>query len=175
MNGKIKAITILTIFLFLSISMSGCVGPGEIIDRIGTIITGGKKYEWETKLDSGEKEFRWINMINKDLAYVNSHPFIIVEDTKRLHIKIEVVFSFPLLGLDIFSQGGINATIQSPSGENEYMSYNTPLKPKSWKESLYIPTPASGEWKVIVKARGYGNYQIKVAAEEPVERKGILP
>ncbi len=147
--------------------MSGCIGPGEMINRISTIITGEKRYEWKQKLDTGEKEFRWINMINKDLAYVNSHPFIIVEDTKRLHIKIEVVFSFPLLGLDILSQGGINVTIQSPSGEKNYMSYNTPLKPKSWSDELFIYMPEYGKWEVIVKARGYGNYQIRVAAEEP--------
>lgn len=175
MNTKIKAIAILTIFLFLSISMSGCVGPGEMIDRIGTTITGGKKYEWKQKLDTGEKEFRWINMINKDLAMIKNHPFIIVEDTKRFHIKIEVEFSNPLLGLDILSQGGINFTIQSPSGENYYMNYNTALKPKSWSEPLYIHEPENGKWEVIVKARGYGNYQIKVEGYEPVEKKGILP
>lgn len=175
MNAKIKAIVVLTTFLFLSISMSGCIGPGEMINRISTIITGEKRYEWKQKLDTGEKEFRPIDMINKDLAYVKPHPFIIIEDTKRLNLKIEVEFSFPLLGLDILSQGGINVTIQSPSGEKHYWSYNTILKKPFGSHILPIHMPEDGKWEVIVKARGYGNYQIKVVAEEPVEKKGILP
>ena len=143
--------------------LPGCVGPKEVYEKFVEFFKKPERYEWVTKINV-EESFRCLEAINIDLGKVIPYPFFIKEDTKYLHIYIEVNFSSPI-GIGGLSQGKLNLTIITPE-ENITKSYCTAGKSKTYNDFFYFANPKEGEWKLIVKLIGYGKYKILVEAYE---------
>ncbi len=159
-----KKIFIATLLLILPL-LSGCVGLKEVYEKLVEFFKKPIQYKWVVKVDR-EESFKWLDMINADLAKVSSYPFFIKDGTKYLHIYIEVNFSNPL-GIKGLSQGKLNLTIVTPI-KNVSKSYCTTAKSKTYNDFIYFANPEEGEWELVIKLIGYGKYKIFVEAYERI-------
>ncbi|RLF51178.1 MAG: hypothetical protein DRN11_03250 [Thermoplasmata archaeon] len=146
--------------------LSGCVGPKEVYEKLVEFFKKPPQYEW-IRVVKAEETFGWLDLVNRELAKVSEYPFIIKNNTKYLHILIQVNFSNPISPkIDSFSQGYLNLTIVSPSG-NYTKSYCTTAKIKEYEDFLYFPKPQPGNWKIVVKIFGYGKYKLIAETYQP--------
>lgn len=154
---------IIAIAVMLNISLCGCISTGEIYGKISDLFKKPEKYEWLTIVDLKD-EFKWIDILNPDVAKNVSIPIIVSEKTKYLHISIEVNFSNPLSSdIQFLSQGNLNLTILTPSEEIN-KEYCTTAKSRSYEEYFYFEEPLLGEWDIILRLVGCGEYKIFIEA-----------
>ncbi|MEM1513608.1 MAG: hypothetical protein QXW78_05180 [Candidatus Thermoplasmatota archaeon] len=154
---------VVAIALIFNILLSGCISGEEIYGKISDFFKKPEKYEWKTIIDVKE-EFKWIDIINPEIAKNVSIPIIIREKTKYIHIVIEVNFSNPISsGIEFLSQGRLNLTILTPSEKIE-KEYCTTAKSRKYEEYFYFEAPLPGEWAIILKLIGCGEYRIFVEA-----------
>jgi len=151
---------LLALALIATISFSGCIDVSNFLRKEG-------RYEWITVVDA-EDDFKWVDIINPEIAKNVSMPIIVKEKTKYLHITVSVNFSNPLSSdVQLFSQGSLNLFILTPSEEIN-KNYTTTAKSRSYEEYFYFADPLPGEWDIILKLIGYGKYRIFVEAYQQV-------
>ena len=153
----------IAIALIINILLCGCISAGEIYEKMSDFFKKGEKYEWVT-IANMKEEFKWVDILNPEIAKNVSIPVIVREKTKYLHIIIEVNFSNPVYSdVQFLSQGKLNLTILTPSEKIE-KDYCTTAKSRSYEEYFYFEEPLPGEWNIILKLIGYGEYRIFIEA-----------
>ncbi|KAA0004049.1 MAG: hypothetical protein FE048_00295 [Thermoplasmata archaeon] len=164
-NKKFGSIIIL--LLLSSVSLSGCIGPKEISQKLMEKFGKKEKYEWNKKLEV-EQNFKVWDIINVYVAKVETYSFVIAERTRYLHITIETTFSNVFnLDWECLNLGYVNMTVTDPFGENMSKEYSTVGKDYRYKNFIYITDPQPGTWKVTIKVTGVGTFKIFAEAYEP--------
>jgi len=126
------------------------------------------RYEWVRGINV-EDTFGWADFINEEFGKVSEYPIFVKNETKYLHICIEVEFSNPLNpDINLLNQGNLNFTILSPSGKNITKDYCTTFKDHNYEEYFYFENPEEGQWEIKIKVAGYGKYRISAKMYEPV-------
>ena len=158
----LKTFSLIVITGLFIISMSGCIGPRETLERLDTLVIGEQKLVWRNRLRIIDEEFNLLDI----LSPVDQWPFFVKEDARYIWVYMEVVFSNPLKrDWNFLNQGRVNITFVSPLGERMSYSYVTGLRGSDrYKEMVFISDPAIGQWYAEVKAYGTGRYTIKVEA-----------
>ncbi len=159
--GKRAVIPFIVLVILLLASLSGCIGPEEVAQKLAEKFGEKQEYEWDKKLED-DKTFKVIDIINQNFAKVEEYPPITVKaDTKYLHIYINVNFSnFIDSGWSFLILGYANITITNPFGVNMSREYSALGKGNEYKDFFYITEPQKGNWKITLKVRGTGNYKI---------------
>ncbi len=162
-----KKLGSICIIVFLSfISLSGCIGPKEISQRLIERLGEKEKYEWNRKLDV-EQSFKFLEMINLDWAKVETYSFV-TKGARYLHIAVETTFSNAFnLDWDALNLGSINVTVTDPSGESMSKEYSPFIKDPKYKNFFYIADPKTGTWTITIELTGVGTFRIFVEAYEP--------
>ena len=132
--------------------MDGCVYPQ--IEKVKRFFVPPEKYEWRTKVDE-KGDFGIFDILNKNLGKEEYFPFNIENGTKYLHIYIHVNFSKPI--------GYLNFTVVTPE-KNVTKDYLTLAKSYKYDDFLYFDNPKPGNWKIIIKLTGIGEYRILAEA-----------
>jgi len=161
-------IPLIVMFIMFVTSMSGCIGPQEISQKLIEKFGEKQKYEWDSKLED-EKTFKIIDVINQNFAKVEDYPPIEVEkDARYMHISIEVDFSnFINPGWSSLTLGYVNITITDPSGTNMSREYSALGKGNEYEDFFYFTEPQEGNWNVTLRVRGTGSYKIFAEVYEP--------
>lgn len=152
MNKLIVSILISSLLL-----LNGCVEIKEVEQKAKQFFSTPQKFIWLNKINQ-TTDFGLLDIINKDMAKVDRYPFIIQKSTKYLRIHIHASFSKPF--------GSINITVVSPT-KNESRKYSTPGKSYEYDDYFYYTDPEEGNWMIIVKVTGIGNYTILAKAYQP--------
>jgi len=162
-----KFVSIIIVILLSSISLSGCIGPKEISQKLVERFGKKEKYEWNRKLDV-EQSFKVWDIINVYVAKVETYTFVVSEKARYLHITIETTFSNVFnLDWECLNIGYVNLTVTNPSGENMSKEYNTVGKDYRYKNFFYIAGPQPGTWEVTIKVTGVGTFKLFAEAYEP--------
>ena len=167
---KKEAVISITIMVMLLLtSLSGCIGPREISQKLMEKFGEKQQYEWDKKLDD-EGTFKIIDILNQNWAKVEDYPPVKVEaGTKYMHIYLAVNFSnIVSLGWEWLTPGYANITITDPSGVNTSKEYTSLGKGNEYRDFFYIPNPQKGNWEITLKLWGTGDYKIFVELYEPV-------
>ena len=163
-----KFASIIIIILISSISLSGCIGPKEISQKLVERFGKKEEYEWNRKLDV-EQSFKVWDIINVYVAKVETYTFVVSEKARYLHITIETTFSNVFnLDWECLNVGYVNLTITNPLGENMSKEYNTVGKDYRYKNFFYIAGPQPGTWEITIKVTGVGTFKLFAEAYEPV-------
>lgn len=151
--------------IFLLSLLSGCISTKQIQQKMEEFFKK-EEYEWVIKIDNSE-DFGWFDMINWELAKVDKYPFIVQNNTRYLHIFVEVNFSNPINPkYKKLSQGKVNITISSPE-KNYTKCYSTLGKSNKYEEFFNFASPYSGKWEIIIKVTGMGKYRLIVKTYQP--------
>ena len=157
---------VLTFIIFMSAGLL----VANFYPEIEKIFKAPPAYKWRGGINV-QDSFGWMDMVNGEIGKVSEYPVFVGNNTKYLHVYIEVVFSNPINSdIEILNQGNLNFTILSPSGENITKSYCTTFKDHRYEEYFYFENPEEGQWKIKLKVVGYGTYKISTQMYEPVEQ-----
>jgi len=166
--GKRAVIPLAAMLILLVASMSGCIGPEEISQKLVEKLGEKQKYQWNSKLED-EKTFKIIDVINQNFAKVEDYPPIGVNSgAKYMHVSIEVDFSnFINPGWASLTLGYVNITITDPYGVNTSREYSALGRGNEYEDFFYFTEPQKGNWKVTLRVRGTGSYKIFAEVYEP--------
>ena len=149
---RVKRIAIVITLLLVMLALNGCVYPQ--IEKVKRFFVPPPKYEWVKKVDE-KGDFGVFDILNKDLGKKEYFPFSIENGTKFLHIYIHVNFSKPI--------GYLNLTIVTPE-KNITKDYMTLAKSYKYDDFLYFDDPEPGNWKIVIKVTGIGEYRLLAEA-----------
>ena len=147
-----KRLVIVVMLLLILPLLNGCTYPQ--IEKVKRFFVPPEKYEWRVKVDE-KGDFGLFDILNKNLGKEEYFPFNIENGTKYLHIYIHVNFSKPI--------GYLNFTIVTPE-ENVTKDYMTLAKSYKYDDFLYFDDPKPGNWKIIIKVTGIGEYRLLAEA-----------
>ena len=151
---KVEKIVIVVASIIILASLSGCVQ----MEKFKKLFISPPTYQWMTKVDQ-RGDFGIFDIINKNLGKVDYFPFTIDNGTKYLHVYIHVNFSKPV--------GFLNLTIVTPE-KNITKEYSTIAKSYKYDDFLYFDDPTPGNWKIVIKVTGIGNYRLFAEAYQKV-------
>jgi len=160
-----KKVLLVTLIIVLPV-ISGCV-VSDTVEKAKRFFEGPPSYEWSKMTYEGE--FGWLDMVNANLSKEETHPVYIKNGTQYLNIYIKVEFSNPIVpDFELLSQGRLNLTIISPSGENVTKTYCTAAKSRIYEDYFTFETSGKEEqWNIMVKVMGYGKYKIVTQTYSP--------
>ena len=170
MSSKKGIVISLTVMALLVLpSLSGCIGPKEMSEKLIEKFGEKQQYEWDKKLED-KRTFKIIDVINQNWAKVEEYPPVKVKaGTRYMHIYLAVNFSNIINPMwEWLTPGYANITITDPSGVNTSRDYTSLGKGNEYRDFFYIPNPQKGNWEITLKLRGTGDYKIFVEVYEPV-------
>ncbi|MEA2054158.1 MAG: hypothetical protein U9O96_03430 [Candidatus Thermoplasmatota archaeon] len=166
---KRAVIPLMIAVTLILVSLSGCIGPKKVFQKLLEKTGEKQKYEWNEKLED-EKSFKFIDALNKNLVKIEEYPPIMVKgNTRYMHVYVNVTFSdFVDPVWKYIVPGYANITITDPSGVNVSREYSAFGKENEYKDFFYFAEPQIGNWRITLKIRGSGNYKIFAEIYEPV-------
>ena len=165
---KRAVIPLIVMLILLLTSLSGCIGPRGISQKLVEKFGEKQRYEWDAKLED-KKSFNILDVINQNFAKVVNYPPIEVKPhTRYMHLYVHVNFSNLInQGWTSLTLGYVNITITNPSGLNTSREYSTLGKGNEYEDFFYFVEPQKGNWEVTLRVRGTGSYKIFAEVYEP--------
>ena len=139
-------------------AITGCVEIQEAKEKVQSFLKPSMEYKWVKKVNE-KADFGLFDIINSDMAKVDNYPFMVENGTEFLHIYIHCNFSKPF--------GKINIIVVSPE-KNTTKEYSTLGKSYQYDDFIYFDSPIAGNWKIVVKVTGIGDYRLIAEAYQHI-------